>query len=262
VHKDFRGQGLGYQLANWRVQRAREEFGDNGVIATGMLYDNYASHAVASKWCREFLEVASDVLILPMRMRPPARVSGIEVREIEQKEYEKFSGKQNQYYAHYNFFPPTSPDSIARALNVSVEGRKPYRYYVAVDPRGNLLAGAQTWARGMLKSDTVNELPTPIRLMNKLLHLLPPDLTIRDVSVHGLWFEPGQFRAAQYLWEMMRWLGRDQGTTITTGFDTRDSTRRVVNVKPWHQPRPQITFALHAPQEIDRKKLVFNMGRV
>jgi hypothetical protein len=94
------------------------------------------------------------------------------------------------------------------------------------------------------------------------LHILPPDFTIRDISVNGLWYEPGKFSAAQYLWEMMRWLCRDQGTTLVAGFDSRDKTVQVVNAKPWHQPRPKITFAIHAPTEIDRKKLIFNPGRV
>src|SRR5262245_27269643 len=54
VQKDFRGQGLGYQIASWRIQKAREELENPCVIGTGMLHDNHASHAVASKWCREF----------------------------------------------------------------------------------------------------------------------------------------------------------------------------------------------------------------
>jgi GNAT superfamily N-acetyltransferase len=262
VNKDFRGLGLGYQIANWRVQKARDLFGENCLIITGMLYDNYASHGVASKWCNEFLESASDVLIIPTRARPPATVSGIEVREIKTNEYEQFARKQNTYYNHYNLYPPASPASIAHALEVSVDGKKPYRYYVAVDKGGNLVAGAQTWARGMLKSDTINHPPPPLRMMNSLFHLMPPDFIIRDISVHGLWFEAGQFTAARYLWEMMRWLCKDQGTTLTAGFDSRDRTARVVNAKPWHQPRPKLTFALYAPTEIDRTKLLFNPGRV
>jgi GNAT superfamily N-acetyltransferase len=59
VQPEFRGNGLGYQIASWRIQKARDEFGENGVIGTGMLHDNHASHAVAAKWCREFAESPS-----------------------------------------------------------------------------------------------------------------------------------------------------------------------------------------------------------
>jgi predicted N-acetyltransferase YhbS len=38
VQKEFRGNGLGYQIANWRVQKAREQYGDQCVIGTGMLH--------------------------------------------------------------------------------------------------------------------------------------------------------------------------------------------------------------------------------
>ncbi|MEP6896395.1 MAG: GNAT family N-acetyltransferase, partial [Chloroflexota bacterium] len=79
VHKDFRGHGLGYQIANWRIQQARSEFGDDCVIGTGMLYDNHASHAVASKWCREFAESAFDVRLVPVLTQQPKPIAGISV---------------------------------------------------------------------------------------------------------------------------------------------------------------------------------------
>jgi GNAT superfamily N-acetyltransferase len=70
VQKEFRGQGLGYQIAKWRVEKAREAYGDRCVIGTGMLNDNHASHAVAAKWCREFAESAINIVIMPIRKQP------------------------------------------------------------------------------------------------------------------------------------------------------------------------------------------------
>jgi predicted N-acetyltransferase YhbS len=262
VHKDFRGNGLGYQIASWRIQKAKAELGDQCVIATGMLHDNHASHAVARKWCREFAESALDFCITPTLTKPPKQTAGTMIREIEPHEYEEFAAKQNDFYSQYNLFPPCSPASMADALDVSVEGRKPYRFFVAINTKGNLLAGAKTWARGLLKSDTINNLPSALRAMNKLAHLLPSDFTIRDVAVSGMWYEAGQIKFAQTLWETMRWACRDQGTTLATGFDSRDPVRKVVTLKPWHQPRPKITFALHGPTALDRDQLLFASGRV
>jgi predicted N-acetyltransferase YhbS len=262
VQKDFRGNGLGYQIANWRVQRAREEYGDDCVIGTGMLHDNHASHAVANKWCREFAEAAIDALFVPTLARRPKSLAGVTVREIKPEEYEEFAHKQNEFYSGYNLYPPSSPDSIANALSVSVEGKKPYRYFAAIDTHGNLLAGAQSWARGLLKSDTFNNPPAPLRLLNRVVHLLPPDFIIRDVTVSGLWYEPGQIKIGQYLWEMMRWECRDQGTILAAGFDSRDPARELVTLKPWHQPRPKITFAVQAPAPLQRDRLLFASGRV
>ena len=262
VQKEFRGNGLGYQIASWRIQKAREEFGDHGVIGTGMLYDNHASHAVAAKWCREFAESAFEVRFVSTLKNKPRTLSGVTVREIEPDEYEEFTDKQNSFFSEYNLYAPSNPDSIVHALSVSVEGRKPYRYLAAVDAQGNLLAGAQSWARGLLKSDTINDPPRPLRILNKVLHLLPPDFTLRDVSVSGIWYEPGQMKVAQFLWEMLRWACRDQGTILAAGFDIRDPSMNVVTLKPWNQPRPKITFAIHGPTTMDRDRLLFISGRV
>lgn len=262
VKSEFRGHGLGYRIAQWRIQKAREAHGDRCVIATGMLYDNYASHAVAAKWCREFAESTLHIMILPVRTSPPNLPTGITVREVEHQEYEEFAARQNRFYKDYHLYSPSNVDSITHALGVSVEGRNPYRYFAAVDKDGNLLAGAQTWARGALKSDTINQPPAPLRIMNSILHLLPPDFTIRDIAVNGLWHEPGQLNAAKFLWESIRWECRNQGTTITAGFDPRDPARLAVTLRPWHQPRPQITLAIHGPEPMDRSRLFFNIGRV
>jgi len=77
-----------------------------------------------------------------------------------------------------------------------------------------------------------------------------------------LWYEPGQLIAAKFLWETLRWEYKEQGTTITAAFDTRDPAREVVTLRPWHQPRPQITLAIHGPSPLDRDKLLFGIGRV
>lgn len=262
VKEEFRGNGLGYQIASWRIQKAREEFGDQCVVGTGMLHDNHASHAVASKWCREFAESAFDVRFVPMLTRKPKSLAGMNVREINPDEYEEFAHKQNQFYSQYNLYAPSSPNSIVDALGVSVDGRKPYRYFAAVDTHGNLLAGAQTWARGLLKSDTVNNPPKFLRVLNRVIHLLPPDFTLRDVSVSGLWYESSQMKTAQFLWEMLRWEFRNQGTILTAAFDSRDPAMHLVRMKPWNQPRPKITLAIHGPTLIQRNQLLFASGRV
>jgi predicted N-acetyltransferase YhbS len=262
VHKDFRGQGLGYQIADWRIQQARELYGGRCVIGTGMESNNHASRGVAKKWCREFTDPAMDIHIQPVRTRPPKPPGGITVREIGAHEYEEFAARQNAFFQNHNLYDPETADSIRSTLDVAADGRKPYRYYAALDANGNLLAGAQTWARGVLKSDTFNDPPLPLRMLNSLFHLLPADFVIRDVSVSGLWHQPGQIRTAQFLWEMVRWLCRDQGTTIIMGLDPKDPTQEIVKLKPWHQPRPKITLAIHGPAPIDRSKLLFVNGRV
>lgn len=262
VHPDFRRQGLGYQIANWRVQEARKLYGAQCVIGTGMEVNNHASRAVAKKWCREFIDPAFEINSRQARKRPPKPMDGITVREIEPGEYEEFAAHYNSFYKDYNLYEPSDAGSINAALDITVDDRKPYRCYAAVDRQGNLLAGTQTWARGILKSDMIIDLPAPLRILNNVIHLIPKDYKIRDVSVNGVWYQPGQIHIAQHLWESIRWLCRDQGNSIVIGFDTKDPVQDVVQIKPWHQPRPKIRLALHGPTPIDRDKVLFGFGRV
>jgi predicted N-acetyltransferase YhbS len=262
VHPDFRKQGLGSQIASWRVQHAIEMYGERCVIATGLLRSNDASRATARKWCREFIDVAFQPVIQTRRSRPPKNPEGIQIRELASNEFDLFTSKQNLYYQNHNLFPPASAETIAQALNVSVAGKKPYRFYAAFDAGGDMLAGTQVWCRGMLKNDAFTNPPPPLRLLNPLLHILPPDFILRDATVAGLWYETGQSQAAQFLWEWLRWELRDAATNIFLALDPRDPLRAVTGRNPFFMPKIEITIALRGPTPIERDKLVFGYGRI
>ena len=262
VQPEFRGQGLGWRIAEWRVLHARDRFGDRSVIATGMLHDNSASRGVAKKWCHEFIDKAFAVWMMPVMGKPPRAPEGLRGCVIEPGQYEEFSAKQNAFFREYNLYQPHDPESIARVVAVEVDGRRPYRFYAVADSHGNMLAGAQSWARGMLKSDTINSIPTPVRVLNRFVHLIPDDMVMRDIAITGVWHAEGRIDAARFLWEWMRWAGRDQGTTLAVAFDPRDPTKEAVKLKPWHQPRPEITMAVNGPEEVDRGRLIYVSPRV
>ncbi len=199
---------------------------------------------------------------MPVRQRPPQTDSGITVREAEPHEYDEFAAKQNTFYENYNAYTPTDADTIAKLVDMSPGSKRVYHFFVALDPSGNLLAGARAWFRGLLKADKINNLPLPIRVMNSIFHLVPSDYIIRDISVNGFWYELDKLDVAQKLWEEMRWQCREHGTTLVISFDPRDPARNVVKLKPWHQPRPEIVIAVQGPTPIDRDRLLYNLGRV
>lgn len=165
-----------------------------------------------------------------------------------------------QYYGE--ILPFAFLDGLKVHKDFRGRGKKPNGYFVAVDGVGNLLAGAQTWARGMLKSDTINNPPALLRLLNHAARVLPGDFVIHDVAVSGLWYQPGQEKVAGFLWEMIRWKCKELGTTIVASLDPRDPAREIVTLKPWHQPRPKITLAIHGPMPVQREKLIFGHGRI
>ena len=261
VEKKFRGQGVGRQLVDWCVKRVRAEYDSKCVFFSGTTTDNDASRATLKRWGNEFIEPIH-VAIMPIRQRPPRSVSGITVREAEPHEYEEFAAKQNAFYKDYNAYTPTDVDMVVRLTNMSPGGKTVFRYFVAIDAYGNLLAGARAWFRGLLKADKINDPPLPIRIMNGIFHLLPSDYVIHDIAVTGLWYEPDKLHIAQYLWEAMRWRCREYGTTLVISFDPRDPARNVVKLKPWHQPRPEIVVMVQGPTFIDRNRLLYNKGRV
>jgi hypothetical protein len=184
------------------------------------------------------------------------------VCEIEPDRYEEFASKQNRFYLHYNLYPPGDASSIANARDVSVEGRKPYRFFSVMDSKGNLLAGARTWARGLLKSDTINLPPAQLSEFNQESHGPPSGFVLRDIAVSGLWYEDHQVLAARTLWEAIRWECREQGTVTVANFDPRDPAREVVTADPWHQAGPKISMAIHSPVPRNRENLLFPLGRV
>jgi GNAT superfamily N-acetyltransferase len=261
VEKEFRGQGLASRLVDWCVARTQEEYGDECILLSGTTVDNHASRATLKRWGKEFIEPIQ-VVILPSRHRPPKKVAGITVREAEPGEYDEFTAKQNTFYKDYNAYTPADVDTVVRLTNMSPGGKRIYRYFVALDASGNLLAGARAWLRGLLKADKINNPPLPIRIINSTFHLLPSDYVIRDIAVTGLWYEPDKLHVAQYLWEEMRWQCREDGTTLVLTFDPRDPVRNVVKLKPWHQPRPEVVVVFQGPTPIDRKRLLYNVGRV
>ena len=261
VEKEFRGQGLGGQLIDWCVKRAREEYGDECVLFSGTTTDNQASRATLKRWGREFIGPIH-VAIMPVRQHPPKSVSGITVREAAPQEYDEFAAKQNTFYENYNAYTPTNVDTIAKLADMLPGGKRVYRFFVALDASGNLLAGARAWFRGLLKIDKINDPPLPLRVMNSIFHLVSSDYVIRDIGVNGFWYEPDKLHIAQNLWEEMRWQCREHGTILVISFDPRDPARNAVKLKPWHQPRPEIVVVVQGPKPIDRDRLLYSLGRI
>ena len=261
VRAPFRGQGLGRKLAEWRVEQARQAYGEECVVITGLLRSNHASRAVATKWSREFIEPVR-VVIMPIRQQPPHPLENITVREIESRDYSEFATQQNRFYREYNLYKPTDPTVIANCLQIIAAERQMYRLFVAVDTAGNLLAGARLWLRGLLKVDVINQFPSVLRLLNPILHVLPADYTIRDIVVEGFWHAPGQERVARYLWEAMRWHCAAFGSTLVISVDPGSPLLNIFQLKPWHQPRIEVAYAVHGPVPRERHRLVCGFNRV
>jgi hypothetical protein len=237
---------LGTQLVQWRIDRARERFGDTGVILSGTTSDNTASIATMGKWSKQ---TASSYIVVPRppRSRPPA--DNFTIRPPEANDHAEMAAKSNRFFADYNLYPPLSVEKLAAMLNGGVK-----HYRIALDRQGNVVAGAMLSERARLMIDEFSNVPLPLRVMNRFLHLIPSDNQLRLMEVAYLWFD--HLPAARHLWESIRWEFRAQASSFSAGFDPRSPMQDVLRIKPWHMPRLQIVLAINGPVLMGADRLV------
>ncbi len=101
VDERFRKQGLGTQLAQWRVDYARETFGVDVILLSGTTTDNIASQNTMKKWCNEFTDPLQFTL-LQTRSKMPKATHGLTIRDATPDEYDALAQAQNTFYADYN----------------------------------------------------------------------------------------------------------------------------------------------------------------
>lgn len=254
VHPDYRRQGIGSQLAAWRVERARAQFGTDGVIWTGLERDNDASRATAAKWCRDFFEPVL-VMPVPVHTAPVPPLAGVMVRPIaKEDDLAEIAEKQNTFYQTHNFYEVENAESLAAWLRYTPADAPINAYYVATSPQGEILAGAGVTARHKIVVDKFHNPPPPIQPM------LPPDHTIREFIVRNIWYLPGQMNAARQIWETMRWDYRHQGSIFTSGFDPRGPLAAIL--EPEHPViRIEVTLAIAGPEPLTQSRFIYAPGR-
>lgn len=255
VHLDYRRQGLATELAQWRLRAALETLGNEGLVVASIQQGNVGSLATARKWCQQLAgEVQGSMA--RMRTKPPAPIDGVTVRPVQPAELEELVHQQNQFYEGYNFYKPDTPASLAAWL-AQTPFATPFRHsYVAVDTHGNILAGLVLIEQHRLVTMQIDRLPMFARLLNKFLSLVPPDGTLKQLTVNRIWYAPGQLPAARHLWEAVRWEWRDRGSGLLCFFDPRGPLPAMLRLPIW-MPRSKFTFAVHSPKPMTEDCLVY-----
>lgn len=231
------------------------------LIVTGFLPDNHASRAVAATWCRETIEPIR-VLVRPAHGQPPQSLDGITVREIEPQDYQEFATQQNTFYRDYNLYKPTSSAAIDANVNQVIADQRIYRFFVAVDGAGTLLAGARVWVRGPIKVEIVKQPPVPATSNAPGEGFLSTLSTIRELQVDGFWVLQGHERTAVALWEALPWRCAAYGTILIMAHDSSDPLLRLLVPEASQQPTFEIAHALNGPTKADPQRLIYPMGRI
>jgi GNAT superfamily N-acetyltransferase len=259
VHPDFRRRGVATRLAQWRVDIARDYFsqqGKDGIIYAGIQGGNTGSISTAAKWSTQRLDEHNQAGVAKVRSKRPEPVEGLRVRRATPADLEEIAEKQNDFYRDYNFYPPQTAADLHEWLSLTAFGERFRAYCVAVDSQGNIVAGLGVTALGYLMSDHIVRLPTPLKIANLILQIVPRDGVARRLSITRFWFSPGMERAGVFLWESARWLLRKHGTMLMIFFDPR-STLRTAIVLPRLAPRQGGSIVLSAPVAARHESLVY-----
>lgn len=253
VHPDFRRQGIASALAAWRLKAARLRFGEQGIIFAGIQGGNVGSLRTAEKWSTQRMDGRNQVVVGKMRQRPPRPMSDIMVRPVQGEELEQAVDRQNRFYAEFNLYPPKSAEKLVEWLSRQPFGHVLNSYYVAVDSRGNVLAGMGVSREGALITSHLVRVPWMMRMANLFLRLLPPDGVGKRLNGHWLWFLPGNEQAASFLWESVRWLERENATLAMTFVDRQGPLSRVLSV-PRFMPSTGGSIVLNTPVRLQEHR--------
>jgi predicted N-acetyltransferase YhbS len=255
VRHEFRRQGLGRRLAEWRIAEADRRFGGEGVIATGIEASNEASLATARSWSTQILGPVR-VVIAPTRTKAPPS-GGVSIRPLEDGDVEAIVEGVNAFHESFDLYPPQNAASLA-AQHASTSLGEPIRQYrVAVDAGGAIVAGASVTERFKLMADHVERVPRPLELLNKVVRVFPPDGILRQIELSLAWHAPGRTDAARQLWEAIRHEWRDRATHVGCVTDPRGSLIEAFHVGFSPAPKIQLMVPVRSPVPADPNRLVY-----
>ena len=257
VHPTYRKRGIGAQLASKRLQLARERLGSDGLIIATIQKNNAASLSVAGKWGRPLPSIITGGAT-KMAKRAPEPLPGIQVKLMNHaniEELQRLTQQANQFFTNHNFYEPETADTLRTWMENSPFDSPLCHYYVATDSAGQFLAGAKVIEQYRLVEMRVKEIPTYMRLLNKILQVVPDNGIMKQLMVSSLWFSPGRLKEAQYMWGTIRWEWRDRASTIISFYDSRSPMAQVVRLPAW-MPRASMSLYVSQPELVSSDRLV------
>ena len=255
VRHEFRRQGLGRRLAEWRIAEADRRFGGEGVIATEIEASNTASLATARSWSTQVVGPVQFV-IAPTLMKPP-KPTGVVVRPLEDRDVEAVVEGVNAFHESFDLYPPQTAASLTAQQAPTPLGEPIRQYRVAVDPEGSIVAGALVNERFKLMADHVEQVPRPLELLNKVARVFPEDGVIRQIELTLAWHARDRMAAARQLWEAVRYEWRDRATHVACETDPRGSLFGAFHVGFTLIPKIQLMIPVRSPVPVDPKRLVY-----
>ena len=250
VDAAFREQGVGKELALRRVALARERVGKQGLILTSVQSQNTASFTIAKKWADAPIGQLQSILVKTSNKAPTSN-QDFQVREAKPDELGLVADRLNEFYADFALYEPQSADSLADWLRQSVANGPINKCFVALNVRQEIVAGLTLSQQHRLMVMQVERLPKAIYALNKLVKMVPPDNTLRQMSISKIWHRPDSQHAARLLWQTVRWQSRSWGSHLTCFYDPQSSIPQILQTPKW---LPKASFTILAQGELAPKK--------
>lgn len=245
VHPDYRRQGIATKLASWRAACARERLGEDVIIGAAIQKGNIGSFSVANTWSTGSAgEIQGGVIA--MRTRPPKKLQDVHIRHADTDDLDPVAARLNSFYKDYNFHARQAGDELRQWLEYTPVNQPIRTYLVAENAAGEIVAGMAVVEDHRMAEMQVQHLSLPLRLINKVVRLVPPDGRLKQLAVMKGWFVPGNLNALQFLWETIRWEWRDRGNTVTFSYDPRSPFKAIFKTPPWI-PQTSFSYALSEP---------------
>ena len=255
VHPDARRQGLARAIIAWRLERIEARLGGEAVIAATIQKRNAGSFAGASRWATQFIGPINGTAV-GLRSTAPKVPSGVSIRHATATDYEAYVAGYVRYHEPFDLWPALDPERLAGWKGRSpVPGESMSELSVAVDNRGNLLAGLGTTEVRRVSIVHVDAMPLVMRAINAVIHVVPGDGPMEQVGVGWMWFLPGATAAARALFETARWEARSRGNVLLVSFDRRSPLRQMVNAPVW-LPQTQFNLAIRSREPIRPDRLI------
>ncbi|MDT8307054.1 MAG: GNAT family N-acetyltransferase [Anaerolineae bacterium] len=219
VHQAFRRRGIATAIVSELLALAGERLGPDRVIFARIQAGNEASLRANMKWANQLIRDRDRFAIGKTLDRAPQGVDGIAVRLAREDEVETIAKRQNAFYREANLYPSKTAEQLREWVGQRPCGEAINRYYVAVDPHKQIIAGAGVTLEGCLMTNQVVRMPWLMKAANALSRRLPAGTEMKRLNGQWLWFKEGYEAACGTLWSAVKWLERKQANLAWCSFD-------------------------------------------
>ncbi len=245
-HNGDLGELLRSKLLNWAIQN----FDKDKLVVYA--YTQKPGPDEQSKAANRHLALT------PVKTLPSVRIgSGSPVREASQADFTFINQGLNEFYRNYDFYVPQTNEGLSEWLTPKkLDGIELSlaKYYVIPDKSGSIQAGLGIFNTTLLYDVQVTQVPSPVRLLNKFLKVIPEDGFLRLLQVSRIWYNVGHLSLARELWREVRAIENAHGSSLVVSFDPGTPLKNLFNL-PFTHLTSKMSLIVHlAPAELDFSK--------